>query len=46
MFSERDLVPTVDASKDILKEINEMSDNFLRNLRSVDTRTEQETIED
>ena len=46
MFSERDSVPTVDASKDILKEINEMSNNFLRNLRSVDTRTEQETIDD
>ena len=46
MFSERDSVPTVDASKDILKEINEMSNNFLRNLRLVDTRTEQETIDD
>ena len=46
MFSERDSVPTVNASKDILKEINEMSNNFLRNLRLVDTRTEQETIDD
>ena len=46
MFSERDSVPTVEASKNILKDINEMSDNILRNLRPVDTRTEQETKED
>ena len=46
MFSERDSVPTVEASKNILKDINEMSDNILRNLRLVDTRTEQETKED
>ena len=46
MFSERDSVPTVDASKNILEDINKMSDNILRNLRPVDTRTEQETIED
>ena len=46
MFSEKDSVPTIDASKDILEEINEMSENVLRNLRSVDTRAEPEKIED
>ena len=45
MFSKRDLVRTVEASKNILEDINEMSDNILRNLRPVDTRTEQEIIE-
>ena len=46
MFSERDSVPTVDASKNILEDINKMSDDMLKNLRPVDTRTEQDTIED
>ena len=46
IYSERDSVPTVEASKNILEDINEMSDNILRNLRPVDTRTEQEIIED
>ena len=46
MFSERDSIPTVDASKIFLNEINEMSDNILRNLRPVDNRTEQELIDD
>ena len=46
MFSERDSLKTVDASKDILEEINEMSENVLRNLRPIDTREEQEKIED
>ena len=46
MFSERDSVPTVEASKNILEDINEMFDNILRNLTPVDTRTEQEIIED
>ena len=45
LFNKRDSQETVDASKNILEEINEMSDNILRNLRPVDTRTEQETIE-
>ena len=45
IYSERDSVPTVEASKNILEDINEMSDNILRNLRPVDTRTEQEIIE-
>ena len=46
MFSEKDSVPTINASKDILEEINEMSENVLRNLRPVDARTEPEKIED
>ena len=46
MFSERDSVLTVEASKNILVDINEMPDNILRNLRPVDIRTEQEIIED
>ena len=46
MFSERDSVPTVEASKTFLNEINEMSDNILRNLRPVDNRTDQELIDD
>ena len=33
MFSERDSLPTVEASKTILNEINEMSNNILRHLR-------------
>ena len=46
LINKRDSQETVDASKNILEEINEMSDSILRNLRPVDTRTEQETIED
>ena len=46
MFSEKDSVPTIDASKGILEEINDMSENVLRNLRSVDTITEPEKLED
>ena len=46
MFSKRDSVPTVQASKNILEDINKMSDNILRILRPVDTRTEQEIIKD
>ena len=46
MFSERDSIPTVDASKTFLNKINEMSDNILRNLRPVNNRTEQELIDD
>ena len=36
VFSKNDSPKTVDASKDILSEIQEMSDNILRNLRPVD----------
>ena len=43
MFNERHSIATVDASKNI---INEISDNILRNLRSVDNRTDQELIDD
>ena len=46
LFNKRDSEETVDAFKNILEEINEMSYNIVRNLRPVDTRTEQETIED
>ena len=33
MFSERDSLPTVEASKTFLNEINKMSNNILRHLR-------------
>ena len=33
MFSERDSLPTVEASKTFLNKINEMSNNILRHLR-------------
>ena len=46
MFSESDSVPTVEVSKTFFNEINEMSDNILRNLRHIDNRTEQELIDD
>ena len=46
LFNKRNLQETIDASQNILEEINEMSDNILRNIRSIDTRTEQEIIED
>ena len=46
MFSKGDSPKTVDTSKDILSEIQEMSDNILRNLRPVNNRTEQEKIDD
>ena len=46
MLSKKDSKPTVEASTEFLKEIEEMSKNILRNLRPVDNRTEQELIED
>ena len=46
VFSTNDSPKTVDASKDILSEIQEISDNILRNLRPVDNRTGQEKIDD
>ena len=46
MFSQVDSPKTVDASKDILVDIQEMSDNILRNIRPVDNRTEQEKMDD
>ena len=42
MFNNRDSIATVDASKNILDEIKDVSDNSLKNLRPVDNRTEQE----
>ena len=46
VFSTNDSPKTVEVSKDILSEIQEISDNILRNLRLVDNRTEQEKIDD
>ena len=45
-LSKGDSPKTIDASKDILSEIQEISDNFLRNLRPVHNRTEEEKIDD
>ena len=42
MFDNRDSIPTVDMSKNMLGKVNEISDNILRNLRPVNNRTEQE----
>ena len=46
MFDNRDSIPTVDASKNILDKVNEISDNILRNLRPVNNRTQQELADD
>ena len=46
MFDNRDSIPTIDASKNILDEINNISNNILKNLRPVDNRTEQELADD
>ena len=46
MFNDRDSIATVDASKNILDEIKDISDNILKNLRPVDNRTEQELADD
>ena len=45
-FSKKDSIPTLESSKTFLNEINEMSDNILRNLRPVDNRTQEELIDD
>ena len=46
IFSNNDSPETIDASKNYLNEINEMSDNILRNLRPVDDRTIDQIIDD
>ena len=46
MFDNRDSIPTVEASKNILDKVTEIPDNILRNLRPVDNRTEQELPDD
>ena len=46
MSDNRDSIPTVDASKNVLDKVNKISDNILRNLRPVDIRTEQELADD
>ena len=42
MFSSRDSIAKVNASKNILDKINDIFDNILKNLGPVDNRTEQE----
>ena len=46
MFSNRDSAATVDTSKNIINEIQNISDNILRNIRPADNRTVQEIIDD
>ena len=46
MFDNRDSIPMVDASKNILDKVNKISDNILRNLRPVGNRTQQELAGD
>ena len=46
MFSNGDSAATVDTSKNILNEIQNISDNILRNIRPADNRTVQEIIDD
>ena len=46
MFDNRDSIPTVDSSQNVLDKVNEISDNILKNLRPVDNRTEQELADD
>ena len=46
MFDNRDSIPTIDASKNILDKVNKISDNIFKNLRPVDNRTEQELPDD
>ena len=46
MSDNRDSIPTVDASKNVLDKVNKISDNILRNLRPVNNRIEQELADD
>ena len=46
MFNDRDSIATVEASKNILDKIKDISDNILKNLRPVDNRAEQELAHD
>ena len=46
MFNDRDSIATVDASKNILNDIKDISDNILNNLWPVNNRTEQEVADD
>ena len=46
LFNNRDSQETVEASKNILDEIQDISDNILKNIRPVDNRTVQELIDD
>ena len=46
LFNNRDFQDTIDASKNILDEIQNISDYILRNIRPVDNRTVQEITDD
>ena len=46
MFNDRDSIATVDASKNILNDIKDISENILNNLWPVNNRTEQEVADD
>ena len=46
LFNNRDSQETVEASKNILDEIQDISANILKNIRPVDNRTVQELIDD
>ena len=46
LFNNRDSQETVEASKNILDEIQDISDNILKNIRPVDNRRVQELIDD
>ena len=46
MFSNRDSPAIVDASKNIINKIQNISDNIIRNIRPVDNKTVQEIIDD
>ena len=46
LFNNRDSQDAIDASKNILNEIQNIFENIVRNIRSVDNRTVQEIIDD
>ena len=46
LFNNRDFQDTIDLSKNILDEIQNISENILRNIRPVDNRTVQEITDD
>lgn len=46
LFNNKDSQETVEASKNILDKIQDISDNILRNIRPVDNRTVEELIDD
>ena len=46
LFNKNDSVETTEGSKNILDNINEMSESILKNLRQIDNRNLQELIDD